>query len=154
MKKKLHRSITFLMAVLVLVSSTGFGLIEHQCLMRGMSMKFVSEKKAESCKKKLASSCCAKSKSAKDSNKIFFKKTDCCKDQQKFEKVDVMSSLSSVQAKALKVWADGILWSVQSIVFLSQEWIYPPVTSSVATITFSSIFHGRTMLSFVQSFLI
>lgn len=142
------------MAVLVLISSTGFGLIEHQCMMRGMTMKFVSEKKADSCKEKVVSSCCAKSKAEKNVNKKFFKKTDCCKDQQKFEKVDVVSSLAPFQAKALKVLADGILWSVQSFVFLSQERIYPPVASLNTTITFSSIFHGRTMLSFVQSFLI
>ena len=117
-------------------------------------MKFVSEKKADSCKEKVVSSCCAKSKAAQDSNKKFFKKTDCCKDQQKFEKVDVVSSLASFQTKALKVLTDGMLWSVQSFVFLSQEWVYPPVASSDTVITFSSLFHGRAMLSFVQTFLI
>ena len=142
------------MAVLVLVSSTGFGLIEHQCAMRGMTMKFVSEKKADSCEKKVVSSCCAKSKALKESGKAFFKKTDCCKDQQKFEKVDVVSSLAQMHAKALKMIADGNLWSVQSFVFLSQEWIYPSTNSSSDTISFSSLFHGRSMLSFVQSFLI
>jgi len=142
------------MAVLVLVSSTGFGLIEHQCMMRGVTMKFVSEKKADSCKKKVITSCCAKSKALKETGKAFFKKTDCCNDQQKFEKVDVVSSLAQMQAKALKMIADGDLWSVQSFVFLSQEWIYPSVNSSSDTISFSSLFHGRSMLSFVQTFLI
>ena len=140
------------MAALVLVSSTGFGLIEHQCMMRGMTMKFVSEKKA--CEKKVISSCCAKSKALQESGKVFFKKTECCKDQQKFEKVDVVSSLAQMHAKALKMIADGDLWSVQSFVFLSQEWIYPPASSFSNTISFSSLFHGRSMLSFVQTFLI
>lgn len=154
MKNKLHRSITILMAVLVLISSTGFGLTEHQCLMQGMTMKFVKEKKAENCKEKVVFSCCAKSKALKESKKNFFKKTDCCKDQQKFEKVDVVSSLAPFHAKAFKMIADCDLWSVQSFVFLMQEWIYPAAKSSLQTISFSSLFHGRSMLSFVQSFLI
>ncbi|TKT86644.1 HYC_CC_PP family protein [Dyadobacter frigoris] len=154
MKNKLHRSITILMAVLVLISSTGFGLTEHQCLMQGMTMKFVSEKKADSCKEKVVSACCAKSNALKESKKNFLKKTDCCKDQQKFEKVDVVSSIAQLHAKALKMVADGDLWSVQSFVFLLQEWVYPPAQSSLHTISFSSLFHGRSMLSFVQSFLI
>ncbi|MEO6686627.1 MAG: hypothetical protein ABIN24_11705, partial [Dyadobacter sp.] len=117
-------------------------------------MKLVKEKKADSCKEKVVSSCCAKSKALKESKKNFFKKTDCCKDQPKFEKVDVVSSLAQMHAKALKMVADGDLWSVQSFVFLFQEWVYPPVQSSLHTISFSSLFHGRSMLSFVQSFLI
>jgi hypothetical protein len=154
MKNKLHRSFTILMAILVLVSSTGFGLIEHQCMMRGKTMKFVSEKKADDCREKVVSSCCAKSKALKEANKNFFKKTDCCKDQQKLEKVDVTSSLAQFHAKALKMIADGDLWSAKSIVFLWQEWSYPPVQSSSTIISFSSLLHGRSMLSFVQSFLI
>lgn len=154
MKNKLHRSITILMAFLVLVSSTGFGLTEHQCLMQGMTMKFVSQKKADDCKEKVVSSCCAKSRALKESKKNFFKKTDCCKDQQKFEKVDVVSSVAPFHAKAFKMIANGDLWSVQSFVFLLQEWVYPPAQSSLHTISFSSLFHGRSMLSFVQSFLI
>jgi hypothetical protein len=154
MKNKFHSYITILMAVLVLVSSTGFGLIEHHCMMRGMTMKFVSEKKADSCKKKVVLSCCAKSKALKESGKIFLKKTDCCKNQQKFEKVDVVSSLAQFHAKALKVIADGDLWAMQSFVFLIQEWTNLPAEPSSAAISFSSLFHGRSMLSFVQSFLI
>jgi hypothetical protein len=154
MQNKIHRSITLFMAFLVLVSSTGFGLIEHQCMMRGMTMKFVSEKKADSGKGKVVSSCCAKSKLLKESKKNFFKKTSCCKENQKFEKVDAVSSLAQFHAKALKVIADGDLWSAQSFVFLVQEWIYPSIQSSLSAISFSSLFHGRSMLSFVQSFLI
>jgi len=142
------------MAVLVLVSSTGFGLIERQCIMRGMSVKFISEKKTDSCGKKTVSSCCAKSKALRETGRTFFKKMDCCKDQQKFEKVDVVSLVAQMHAKALKMISDGDLWSVQSFVFLSQEWIYPPAGSSDDILSFSSLFYGRSMLSFVQTFLI
>ncbi|MCF0059033.1 hypothetical protein [Dyadobacter sp. CY356] len=154
MKKSFYRYITILMAVLVLVSSTGFGLTEHQCLMQGMTMKFVKEKKADSCKKKVVSSCCAKSKALKDLKKNFFKKTDCCKVQQKFEKVDAVSSFAALHAKSVKMIADGDLWSTQSFIFLVHEWVYPSAKSTLQTISFSSRFHGRGMLSFVQSFLI
>lgn len=142
------------MSVLVLVSSTGFGLTEHQCMMRGGAMKFVSSEKADSCEKKVVSSCCARSKALKESGKTSFKKTDCCKVQQKFEKVDVAPSLATMQAKAMKMIADGNLWSVQSFVFLLQEWIYPSERSCSDVISFSSLLHGRSMLSFIQIFLI
>lgn len=142
------------MAVLVLISSTGFGLIEHQCMMRGMTVKLVSEKKSDSCKEKVVSSCCARSKALKEAKTTFFKKTACCKDTQKFEKVDVVSALVQLHAKAMKVFADGLLWSLQSFTFLVQEWIAPSSHFSLSVISFSSLFHGRGMLVFVQSFLI
>ena len=143
------------MATLVLLSSTGFGFMEHECMMRGKSVKFVSEKKTDSCKKKIVSSCCAKSKALKESKGPFFKKTDCCKDSQKFEKVDALSSQSTVLIKVMKASAGDLLWSVQSFSFILSEWSSSdsnPVHKR--TLSFSSLFHGRSMLSFIQSFLI
>lgn len=155
MKNRLHKSLTVFMAMLVLLSSTGFGFMEHDCMMRGKSVKFVSETKADFCKKKVVSSCCAKSKALKESKGTFFKKTDCCKDSQKFEKVDVLSSQSTLLIKIMKASAGDLLWSVQSFSFIISEWVNtdlcPP---SKKAISFSSLFHGRSMRSFVQSFLI
>jgi hypothetical protein len=44
MKSNQNRSITVIMAFLVLLSSTGFAFVEHQCMMRGKSVQLVSEK--------------------------------------------------------------------------------------------------------------
>ena len=152
MKNKLHQSITLFMALLVLLSSTGFGFIEHQCLMRGKSMQFVSKSKTA---EKTVSSCCAKSKALKESKGTFFKKTDCCKESQKFEKVDAVSLQSSTLIKLIKVSSGDLLWSVQSFKFIISEWICPdPNIFSNKAKSFSSLLHGRSMLSFVQSLLI
>jgi len=143
------------MAFLVLLSSTGFGFIEHQCMMRGKSVQFVSESKVKSDGRKIASSCCEKSRALKESKGTFFKKTDCCKDNQKFEKVDAVSVQGPALVKSMKVFAGDLLWSMQSFRFIISEWTNPGAyVSSNKIISFSSLFHGRSMLSFVQSFLI
>jgi hypothetical protein len=153
MKNRLHQSITVFMAMLVLLSSTGFGFIEHQCTMRGKSLKFVSEQKANSGQEKLAS-CCAKSKALKESKGSFFKRTDCCKDSQRFEKLETVSSLSQVIVKLMKATAGDMLWAFTSFTFITTEWVAPDLSVFSPAICFSSLFHGRSMLSFVQSFLI
>jgi len=153
MKNKLHQTLTIFMVMLVLLSSTGFGFIEHACMMRGKSMQFVGERKSDPAKK-VVSSCCAKSKSQQEAGKSFFKKTDCCKESARFEKVDVVSAYSHILANFLKILAGGVLWSVKSFIFLISEWTLPSSVLSSPGISFSSLFHGRSMLSFVQSFLI
>nr|WP_221390313.1 hypothetical protein [Dyadobacter sp. NIV53] len=140
------------MAFLILLSSTGFGLIEHACMMRGKSVKFVTENKTDTVK--AVSSCCAKSKALKESKGTIFKKTSCCKENQKFEKLDVTSSFSQMLTKSFKAMTDGVLWSSKAFVFIISEWILPSSFESTRAISFSSLFHGRSMLSFIQSFLI
>ncbi|KAA6436665.1 hypothetical protein FEM33_21220 [Dyadobacter flavalbus] len=154
MKNNLHRSVTILMAFLVLLSSTGFAFTEHQCMMRGKSVQFVSDKKPESCKPKVVSSCCAKSKLLKEAKGTFFKKTDCCKDNQKFEKLDVLSGNAQLLAKWLKSFQEGIFWKVNSYAFLQSEWIFPDHEEIAFHKSFSSLLHGRSMRCFIQSFLI
>lgn len=151
MKKNLHQSLTIFMAMLVLLSSTGFAFIEHECMMRGKSLQFFTEKKDDAAKK--VASCCAKSKVKEDSKGTFFKKTDCCKESHKFEKVDVPSQGTQL-TKWIKALSDGVVWSATSFQFLQAEWITPSFAHSANILSFSSLFHGRSMLSFVQSFLI
>jgi len=142
------------MAILILLSSTGFAFIEHECMMRGKSMKLVSEQNSKSESGKSVSSCCAKSKALKEAKGTFFKKTSCCKDSQKFEKLDVTTSFSQILSKLLKAEATGILWAVTSFSFIIAEWNLPSDSQSSRSISFSSLFHGRSMLAFIQSFLI
>ncbi len=154
MENKLHRSITILMAFLVLLSSTGFAFVEHQCMMRGKSVQLVSEKKSDSCKAKVVSSCCARSKQLKEAKGTFFKKTNCCKESQKFEKLDVVSSSTQALAKFLKVYGQDFLWSATSFSFIQAHRILPASSSVPPDISFSSRFHGRSMLTFIQLLLI
>jgi hypothetical protein len=142
------------MAFLVLLSSTGFAFVEHQCLMRGKSVQLVSEKKSDSCKPKVVSSCCARSKQLKEAKGTFLKKTDCCKESQKFEKLDVVSSSNQAIAKLLKVWGGDFLWAATSYSFIRAEWILHSSEPTSRDISFSSRLHGRSMRSFIQSFLI
>ncbi|NIJ55766.1 HYC_CC_PP family protein [Dyadobacter arcticus] len=150
MKNNFHRSITIFMAFLVLLSSTGFALIEHECMMKGKLVKLLQEGKSAS----ESSSCCAKSRELKEFKGIFLKKTDCCKESQKFEKLDVTSSGTQVNATLLKVFADIIPWSVKSYAFIQAEWILPSAKLISPDISFSSMLHGRSLRCFIQSFII
>ncbi|GGB93458.1 hypothetical protein [Dyadobacter sediminis] len=154
MKNNLLRSVTIVMAFLVLLGSTGFAFIEHHCMMRGKSVQFVSDKKPESCKPKVVSSCCAKSKLLKEAKGTFFKKTGCCKENQKFEKLDVFSGQTQLFAKWLKTFQDGIFWKSYSCAFLLSEWILPDLAEATPHHSFSSRLHGKSMRCFIQSFLI
>ncbi|WP_342088989.1 hypothetical protein [Dyadobacter sp. OTU695] len=154
MKNKLHRSITILMAFLVLLSSTGFVLTDRQCaMMGGKSMQLVGKSKVNSCEPKVVSSCCAKSAAMKMAKGTIIKKTACCKETQKLEKLQVASVDAQLLAKLLKSVATGVTWSVTRYQFIQSEWMLPAPSFS-PDISFSSRLHGRSMLAFIQSFLI
>lgn len=154
MKNKLHRSITILMAFLVLLSSTGFAITERLCtMMDGKAVQFVINSKENSCKPKVVASCCAKSAALKMAKGTFLKKTDCCKESQQLKKLEVVSLDSHLVAKLLKSAATGIVWEVTRFRFIQAEWvIHAPRLSP--DLSFSSRLHGRSMLAFIQSFLI
>lgn len=154
MKNNLHRSITIFMAFLVLFSSTGFAFIEHECMIKGKSVQLLADKKSGTDSIGKTSSCCAKSKQLKEAKGTFLKKTDCCKESQKFEKLDVASSGIQLNTSFLKVFAELIPWSVKSYAFIKAQWILPSSGPISPDISFSSVFHGRGMRCFIQSFLI
>lgn len=142
------------MAFLVLLSSTGFAITERLCtIMDSKSVQFVSNSKAESCKPKIVSSCCAKSAQLKMAKGTFLKKTDCCKESQQLKKLEIVSHDSQLLAKLLKSVATGVTWAVTRFRFIQAEWIIPS-HSLFPNISFSSRLHGRSMLAFIQSFLI
>jgi len=154
MKSNLHRSITVFMAFLVLMSSTGFAFIEHQCLVRGKSVQVVTDLKKDSSADKASSSCCAKSKKLKQASGTFFKKTECCKESQTFEKLQVTTSGVHELAKLLKSWSADQLFFAPSgfLSFIKQEIVAnaPPSPD----ISFSSRLHGKSMRYAIQSLLI
>ncbi|MCF2506953.1 hypothetical protein L0663_26415 [Dyadobacter sp. CY107] len=154
MKSNLHRSITVFMAFLVLMSSTGFAFIEHECLVRGKSVQVVTDLKKDSSEEKAGSSCCAKSKKLKEAKGTFFKKTDCCKESQTFEKLQVTTSSGHELAKLLKSWnADHLFFIPRGFLPLIEQEIganAPPAPE----ISFSSRLHGKIMRYAIQSLLI
>lgn len=142
------------MAFLVLLSSTGFVLTERQCaMMASKSMQLLGKSKENTSKPKVASSCCAKKAALKATKGTAIKKTDCCKESQKLEKLEVASVDSHVHAKLLKSVAAGATWAVTRYQFIRSEWVLPSPSLS-ADISFTSRLHGRSMLAFTQSFLI
>jgi hypothetical protein len=154
MRNKLKKSITVLMAILVLLSSTGFGFIEHQCLVRGKSMKFISQEKADSSGINSGASCCAKKKAQLNLKGTFISKTDCCKESPKFERVGTASTHGSPLIKFAKSGSGDVLSLLHALIFVVHEWISPDSSASYTTLSFTSLFHGRSLCVFVQSFLI
>ncbi|MCE7066312.1 hypothetical protein [Dyadobacter sp. CY326] len=154
MKSNLHRSITVFMAFLVLMSSTGFAFIEHECLVRGKSVQVVADLKQDSLKEKSASSCCAKSKKLNEAKGTFFKKTDCCKETQSFEKLEVTTSNAQQIVKLLKVWNNDHLLPQPSAFFDLYKNTIPAYKPPYPDISFSSRLHGKSMRCQLQSYLI
>lgn len=137
------------MALLVLISSTGFGFVEHQCLLRGKSVQLYSSSKVDGCK------ACRKVEVRKTESqeKAYFKKVACCKDSARFEKMNAEWTGSHLLAKLLKVLANGVVFGVTQFVFITSEW--PQVDSLPGDfVSFTSLRYGRCLLAFVQSFLI
>jgi hypothetical protein len=145
MKNPLQKYFTLFMAFVVLMASTGFGLIEHSCMMRGKSLQIAAISKV--CK-----GCPGTQTPGTELKTPVIKKTNCCKDQASFEKVDVVSSTSQLVAKILKSITEGLISAVRLPLTLLVEWLLPSSESSFSTVSFSSRFHGRSMLSFVQTF--
>jgi hypothetical protein len=137
------------MAILVLMTSTGFGLVEHHCMMRGKSLQLMAIETNGACK-----SCVKKNVAHVGTHKTVVKKADCCKEEQKYQKVDFVSSFSQLLAKILKSCAEAVGFAVKAIIFSIADFLLPTSSGSSVVHSFSSLFHGRSMLSFVQSFLI
>lgn len=154
MKSNLHRSITVFMAFLVLMSSTGFAFIEHQCLVRGKSVQVVKDLKKDASAEMSGSSCCAKSKALKEAKGTFFKKTDCCKESQTFEKLEVTTSATHQLITLLKAWKTNphffVSYNFLSFLELEIAANAPPSPD----VSFSSRLHGKTMRYAIRSLLI
>ncbi|MFY7908367.1 MAG: HYC_CC_PP family protein [Emticicia sp.] len=144
MKKALFRIFNVLMAVVVLLSSTGFGLVEHSCTVRG---KQTSLRKSET-------ACC--NKTAKKENlpqKTTVKKAKCCTEEEKYENVDYSSSASQSVAKFVQNGLDWVKTTVISFIKAIVEDILNNISSkNQASSPPSST--GRAILVQNQTFLI
>lgn len=147
MKTFLRRALTLFMALVVLTASMGFGVVEHHCIMRGKSLHLVAlhQEGTRGCQQDSAK--------IPFSDKASFQKQNCCDDQQSYENVDVSSSVTQLVAKFLQIVSDAVIGALTAVFkAIIALFVQSPDSSKVHS--FSSFFHGRSLLSFVQSFLI
>lgn len=142
MKNVFSRIFCSFMAVLVLISSTGFGLVEHSCTVKG---KRTSLHKSDS-------SCCNKiPQKSSIPQKTTVKKAKCCSEQEKYENVDFASSASQNVAKFVQNGLDWVKVVTVSFVNAIVESIIENISSKK---TSSPPPSGRQILILIQSFLI
>ncbi len=148
MKLKLLRLFHVLMAVVVLMSSTGFGLVEHSCQMRGKRIS--SALTTDPCP-----GCSPEQRVVQAQQSPIVKHADCCKDELRYEHVDVGASLSQVIAKFLKNISEAILAGMMSVLGWLVNFVLP--NSAAETAYFSNappLRAGRALLIFIEQFLI
>ncbi len=144
MKKILFRTFNVLMAVVVLLSSTGFGLVEHSCTVRGKQTSLLH---------KANSICCGATKQQQQNNqKTSIKKAKCCSEDEKYENVEYSSSASQLVAKFAQNALDWVKSTVINFAKTIVETILENISSSNKSS--SSFPSGQEILVFIQSFLI
>jgi hypothetical protein len=144
MKKALFRLFNIFMAIVVLTSSTGFGLVEHSCTVKGKQTSL----------HKGGDACCGKTQQQSNNHqKATVKKSKCCNEEEKYENVDYSSSVSQTVAKFTQKSID---W-VKETVFDFAKVIVATILEKISSHSDSSssvLPHGRAILVFVQSFII
>lgn len=148
MKRTLFRLFNLLMACVVLLSSTGFGLVEHSCQMRGKKKTMVvafSDVKPQGC---------STEKQPMPAQQTVLKKTDCCQDDQRYQNVNASSSLSQLVAKFVKTVTETVIAGVMAVVTWLIDALFAEKSTSVSAFSAPPSLSGRDLLTFVQSLLI
>ncbi len=149
MKRTLFQFLNLMMACVVLLSSTGFGLLEHSCHMRGkkktMVIAFTEHKKQPGC---------ALDNQTPVDNQTIVKRTDCCGNEQHYENIDVSSSLSQFVAKLVKIITESVLTGIVAVFTWLIDWVFAKDSASVSVFSPPPAPSGRTILTLIQSLLI
>lgn len=148
MKRTLFQLFNLMMACVVLLSSTGFGLVEHSCQMRGKKKTVVVAFSDVTSQKG-----CAVDNQPMPGKQTVVKKTECCQDDQYYDNVDISSSISQLVAKFVKTVTETIFagltvalaWLIETI--LDRE-------SSIAATSSPPALSGRDIVTLVRSLLI
>ena len=152
-KKVVHRYLTLLMALLVLTSSAGIGLVEHECMVKGKSVELVFNNTKKGCKL-----CRTPKKEAtpkSDPTTPVFKKVNCCIEKQQIKAVEYQVTLKkSDDQKATRDLTPAILPSSHTFESVSHDFTAEWELRPPPAISFTSLYYGRAMLSFAQQFLI
>ncbi|WP_428660821.1 HYC_CC_PP family protein [Runella sp.] len=138
------QSVCLFLAIEVLFASTGFAMHEHWCV--SMDIKTVSLLHKQGCQKETENF-----KSTE--NETSFKRSKCCLDKVTFYKIQTPSSdLGS--PRCLSQFLEGVYFFTP-VYFPSTGWFHRVVSSNVSRFYSSAPpLHGRSMLIFIQSFLI
>ena len=148
MKRTLFQLLNLLMAFVVLLSSTGFGLVEHSCQMRGKKKTVVT---AFSDVKPAG---CAEDSEVMTTDETVVKKTPCCQDESGFENVETQSSLSQHIAAFVKVVTEAVLTSVVTLLTWIVSFVFDTNTRIDTSFSVPPSPSGRDILTFVRSLLI
>jgi hypothetical protein len=135
------------MAVIVLLSSTGFGFVEHSCIVKGKSTSL--HKKGDLC-------CTVKDTKHFPLNhkNAVVKKSSCCTEEEKYENVEYSSSASQLVAKFTQNTLDWFKATVHEMVKTIIETIFKSQSSSLANTASPPSLNGREIITAKQSFLI
>jgi hypothetical protein len=141
MKRKLFQLFNLLMTCVVLLSSTGFGLVEHSCQMRGKKKTMVV---AFSDTKTKAG--CSIDGQLMVSRHAAIDKSSCCQDESSYENVDAQSSLSQLVAKFVKTVTEAVLAGTVALITYLVEQIFNHESSSMALVEQPPSPSGRDIL--------
>jgi hypothetical protein len=147
--KTAKRLTCFFLALIVLFTNTGFGLVEHSCMMRVKSTSIDSQRSIINKK-----GCCCQKDSTNTINNLqaSIKKAPCCTEKDSYQNVDYPSSIISYVAKFLKSIVACIFSGIIFLVELLVQAIFS-IVSSLITFSAPSV-SGRGIIIFIQSFLI
>ena len=150
MKRALFQFLNLFMVGIVLISSTGFGLVDQSCRIRGKRTHLVGNEQQTS------HPCVGCSQGQRKSvSKPIVKKSTCCDEQSRYENVDFGASLTQHVAKFIKTLADAVLSGVMTVSAWLADWIFNRETSSsVAVFSSPPLPSGRALLALIQSLLI
>ncbi len=148
MKRTLFQIVNLLMAFVVLLSSTGFGLVEHSCQMRGKKKTVVTAFST------VKATGCTDDGLPMTPGQTTVKKTPCCQDEQDFENVETQSSLSQHVAKFVKVITEAVLAGVTTLLTWIVGWVFDTETQISTSFPAPPSPSGRDILTFVNSLLI
>jgi hypothetical protein len=144
MKTVFKKVFALFLTVVVLITNTGFGLVEHSCTMRGKKTTIGFKKQT----------CCPVHKKQQTTSKqTSFNKKQCCSDESKYENVEYSSSISQLVAKFLNTVVEYAVGAVKFVFQLVLEAV-ASLISSLLDSSSSHVLSGRDMLSLTQSYLI
>ena len=150
MKRALFQLLNLFMVGVVLMSSTGFGLVDQSCRMRGKRTHLISAGQS-------ANQPCAGCPAGqqKRSGKPTIDKSACCDEQTRYENVEFGASLTQHVATFIKTIADTLLGGVIAVLAWLADWIFNrEASSSVAVFSSPPLPSGRALLALIQSLLI
>ncbi|CCH01829.1 hypothetical protein FAES_3822 [Fibrella aestuarina BUZ 2] len=148
MKLALLRFLHLFMAVVVLLSSMGFGLVEHACQVRGKRVYSVYTKAEPGC-----GLCSVRATHNVPTTSV--QATDCCQDSTRYNNVDTSSSLSQLLAKFIKAVTEPMGAGMTALFMALFDGFFAQLAAR-AVVGYESPppLWGRALLTFVQAFLI